>query len=109
MSVGDGSEAKKAAFVRRGMSAMRYRYEATVTYLAPLEQLRGRVPGGWGSLEPLGEQRCVYRTGDDDVGWLALRTGMAGVDFTVEGPPELSAALRRLGKRFTAATGARTG
>jgi len=95
------------AFVRRGMSAMRYRYEATVTYDAPLEQLRGRVPGGWGSLEPLGEERCVYRTGDDDVDWLALRIGMAGADFSVDGPPELSAALLRLGRRFTAAAGGR--
>ncbi len=92
-----------ATFVRSGISAMRYRYEATVTYEAPLEQVRARAPAGWGPLEPLGEQRCVYRTGDDDVDWLALRIAMAGVDFSVEGPPELSAALERLARRFTTA------
>ncbi|HEV3047366.1 MAG TPA: YafY family protein [Solirubrobacteraceae bacterium] len=92
-----------AAFVRRSIGALSYRYEATVTYDAPVEQLRGRLAYGWGTLEALDEQTCVYRTSDDDLEWLAFRIGMAGADFSVEGPPELREALGRVGARFAAA------
>jgi predicted DNA-binding transcriptional regulator YafY len=95
-----------AAFVRRSISRLTYRYEATVTYAAPLARVRSRLPGGWGSVQALDEHSCVYRTSDDDLDWLAFRIGMAGADFAVEGPPELLEALARVGQRFlTAAAG----
>lgn len=92
-----------AAFVRRSISTLTYRYEATVTYQAPLHSLRARLPSGWGAIEEIDEHTCRYRTSDDDPDWLAFRIGMAGADFTVQGPPELLEALRRLGRRFLAA------
>jgi predicted DNA-binding transcriptional regulator YafY len=94
-----------AAFVRRNIGELTYRYEAEVTYDAPVEQLRKRLAYGWGSLEALDERSCVYRTSDDDLDWLAFRIGMAGADFRVEGPPELREALGRIGVRFAAAAG----
>jgi predicted DNA-binding transcriptional regulator YafY len=93
-----------AAFVRRGITALTYRYEATVTYEAPAERMRERLVRGWGEIEALDEARCVYRTSDDDLDWLAFRIGLAGVDFTVEGAPELHEALARIGRRFAAAS-----
>ena len=39
-------------------------------------------------------RRCRFRTGDDDLSWLALRIAMIGVDFDVEEPPELVEQLR---------------
>jgi predicted DNA-binding transcriptional regulator YafY len=43
---------------------------------------------------------CEYRTGDDDLGWLALRIAMLGVDFEVHEPPELAEHLRALAGRL---------
>jgi hypothetical protein len=43
---------------------------------------------------------CVFRTGDDGRGWLALRTAMLGVDFDVHEPPELAEHLRSLAARL---------
>ena len=48
---------------------------------------------------------CDYRTGDEDLGWLALRIAMLGVDFDVHEPPELAAHLDALGRRLTRAAG----
>jgi predicted DNA-binding transcriptional regulator YafY len=89
-----------AAFVRTSIRKLTYRYEAIVTYQAPAERLRERMPLGWGSIEALDERTCMYRTSDDDLDWLAFRIGMAGIDFTVEGSPELISALARIAGRF---------
>jgi hypothetical protein len=50
---------------------------------------------------------CEYRTGDDDLSWLALRIAMLGVDFEVHEPPELAEHLRLLSDRLRWATGHR--
>ncbi len=46
---------------------------------------------------------CRFRTGDDDLSWLALRIAMIGVDFEVEEPPELLEQLRTLSARLARA------
>jgi predicted DNA-binding transcriptional regulator YafY len=97
-----------AAFVTRGLAGLVYRHEARVTYHAPASEVRRRMPWASGAVEPLDEGTCALRTSDDDVDWLALRLAMAGVDFTVDGPPELVTALERLaGRVAAAAAGAR--
>ena len=53
--------------------------------------------------------RCEYRTGDDDLGWLALRIAMLGVDFEVHEPPELVEHLRALAERLDRAAGRPSG
>ena len=55
------------------------------------------LPLAWGTIEPIDERTCEYRTGDDDLDWLALRIAMLGVDFEVHEPPELVEHLRRAG------------
>jgi predicted DNA-binding transcriptional regulator YafY len=94
-----------AAYVTRSISAMPSRYEARVTLHAPAETVRKRFGGSWGSVEPVDERTCEYRTGDDDLDWLALRVAMLGVDFEVHEPPELVAHLAALARRVGRASG----
>ena len=68
-----------------------------MTLHAPAEEITSRVPAHWGRVEPIDADRCEYRAGDDDLGWLALRIAMLGVDFEVHEPPELVEHLRGSG------------
>jgi predicted DNA-binding transcriptional regulator YafY len=96
-----------AAYVSQSLSAAPNRYDARVTLHAPAETIRKRVPSYWGSIEPIDDQRCEYRTGDDDLDWLAVRVAMLGVDFDVHEPPELAEHLLLLAGRLERAAGAR--
>ena len=59
------------------------------------------MPRWSGSIEPIDERTCEYRTGDDDLDWLAVRVAMLAVfDFEVDGPPELVDRLRLMGERI---------
>ena len=53
--------------------------------------------------EPLGDDRCEYRTGDDNLEWLAARLSMLGVEFEVHEPPELIEYLQTLAARLARA------
>jgi len=61
------------------------------------------VPRWTGPFEPPGEDRCEYRTGDDNLEWLAARLSMLGVEFEVHEPPELIEHLRVLSARLARA------
>jgi predicted DNA-binding transcriptional regulator YafY len=87
-----------AAYVEQSITGGPNRYQARVTLHAPAEELAQRVHGG--ALAPLDAQRCEYRTGDEDLGWLALRIVMLNVDFEVHEPPELRSHLLALTKRI---------
>ncbi len=90
-----------ATFVTRNISARPHRYEVHVVIHAPADEARRRVPQWWGAIEPLDDRTCEYRTGDDDLHWLAVRMSMlAGYDFEVDGPPELLELLRAMGRRI---------
>ena len=92
------------AYVARGMSAARDRYQAKVVLHAPIEQVAERVPPTYGSLEPIDSTRCLLRTGSDWLGGLAVYVADIGVDFEVLEPPEFVEQVRVLAKRFGAAT-----
>jgi predicted DNA-binding transcriptional regulator YafY len=96
-----------AAFVRQSIIAAPHRYEAHVTLHAGVDQLARRLPSHWGTLEAIDERSCELRTGEDDLGWLAMRIVMLGVDFTLHEPPELADHLEALAERLRRATGAR--
>ncbi|HWM08231.1 MAG TPA: YafY family protein [Solirubrobacteraceae bacterium] len=89
-----------AAFVERRLVALPSRYEARLTLHAPADEVR--TP--WGTVTPIDEHRSEYRTGDDDLGWLALRVAMLGVEYEVHEPPELIERLRALAGRMMRAT-----
>jgi predicted DNA-binding transcriptional regulator YafY len=94
-----------AEYVARSISSAPNRYEARVTLHAPAEAVRKRVPARSGELEPIDDVTCEYRTGADDLDWLALRIAMLGVDFDVHEPPELAEHLRAVARRVERAVG----
>jgi predicted DNA-binding transcriptional regulator YafY len=95
-----------ATYVSQSLSARPSRYEARLTLHASAEEMGKRVRHGAprpGPFEPLGEDRCEYRTGDDNLEWLAARLSMLGVEFEVHEPPELIEHLRALAARLARA------
>ena len=88
-----------ASYVATNLSHARQRYEARVTLLCPAERIRER-PYLWGSVEPIDEASCEYRTADDNLDWLAMRIAMLGVDFIAAEPPELVERLGAVGARI---------
>ena len=89
-----------ATYVSQSLSARPSRYEARLTLHASAEEMARRVPRWAGPFEPLGEDRCEYRTGDDNLDWLCARIMMLGVDFDLDGPPEVVEHLVTLGERL---------
>ena len=77
------------------------RYEAVLVLRAPVEEIRKRFGAGWGRLEGIDARSCRWRTGDDDLDWLAVRALMLGVDFQVIEPPELAEHMAALGERLS--------
>jgi predicted DNA-binding transcriptional regulator YafY len=78
-----------AAYVTESIRSRPHRYEAHVTVRLPFDEARRRMPWAWDELEPVDEGTCEYRTGDDDLHWLAMRVGMFGGEIEVHEPPEL--------------------
>ena len=97
--------ADAAAYVEESITAAPTRYEARVTLHAAADEIAGRVPAYWGTIEEKDARSCEFRTGDDDLGWLALRIAMLGVDFEVHEPPELAEHLQALADRLRRAAG----
>jgi len=89
-----------AAYVSQSLSAAPSRYEARLTLHAPAEEMRRRMPRHWGGVTPIDDATCEYRTGDDNLEWLAARLTMLSVDFEVHEPPELVEHLAVLGRRL---------
>jgi predicted DNA-binding transcriptional regulator YafY len=92
-----------AAYVEQSISGAPNRFEARVTLHVAAAEITSRVPAHWGTINPIDAHTCEYRTGDDDLRWLALRVAMLGVDFEVHEPPELVEQLRGLALRLTRA------
>jgi len=94
-----------SAYVEQSISGAPTRYDARVLLHAPAEEIRERVPEYWGSVQPVDDEKCEFRTGDDDLRWLAVRIAMLPEDFEVLEPPELIEELRSLAARLNRAAG----
>jgi predicted DNA-binding transcriptional regulator YafY len=93
------------AFLTQSIKTMPNRYEAVLILHAPAAEIRKRFGAGWGRLEEIDARSCRWRTGDDDLDWLAVRALMLGVDLDVIEPPELAEHLAALGARASRAAG----
>jgi predicted DNA-binding transcriptional regulator YafY len=89
-----------ATYVGQSITRAPNRFEARLTLRASAEEIASRFPAHWGTVEPIGPHACEYRTGDDDLRWLAVRIAMLDVDFDVHEPPELVEHLGALGRRL---------
>ena len=92
-----------AAFVERSLRTAPQRYQARVTVRAPAAELRRRRWLG-GTVEPIDDGSCEYRTADDNLDWLAMRVAMLGAGYVVHEPPELVDRLRELAAGIMGAT-----
>ena len=89
-----------AAYIRQSIIEAPNRFDARVTLHVAAEEIASRVPPHWGTIAPIDAGSCEYRTGDDNLGRLALRITMLGVDFDVHEPPELAEHLQALAGRL---------
>lgn len=89
-----------AAYVEQSITTAPNRFEALVTLRASAQEITGKMASRWGTIEPIDSRTCRYRTGDDDLKWLALRLAMLDVDFEVHEPAELIEHLRALARRL---------
>jgi predicted DNA-binding transcriptional regulator YafY len=89
-----------ARYVEQSIAGAWSRYEARVTVHASAESITARLPYYAGAVTPIDENRCEFRSSDDDIEWLALRIAMLGVDVDVHEPPELVAQLGVLAERL---------
>jgi predicted DNA-binding transcriptional regulator YafY len=94
-----------SAYVEQSISGAPSRFEARVTVHASAPEMASLLPPHWGTFEPIDADSCEYRAGDDDLGWLAMRIAMLGVDAEVHEPPELIEHLRVLARRLRRAAG----
>jgi predicted DNA-binding transcriptional regulator YafY len=89
-----------AAYIEQSIAAAPNRFEARLTLHASAEEVTSRVPFHWGTITPIDGNSCEYRTGDDNLRWLALRVVMLGVDFELHEPPELAEQLKEVADRL---------
>ena len=89
-----------ARYVADRVSAAPRRFAAQITVHAPAAVAAERIPGYVGTIQTTDAGTCVLSTGNDDAEMLAAYLGMIGFDFTVTSPPELVAAVRKLGERY---------
>lgn len=94
------AEADYATLVMREVAASGWAVHARVTVLAPAEAVRIRINPAVGVVEAVDDVSCILVTGADSVDTIAAYVGMLGFDFTVDGPPDLLAAIARLGARY---------
>jgi predicted DNA-binding transcriptional regulator YafY len=93
-----------ASFVQNPLRSVRSRRQGVVVFSTSIEHVFDRLTTEAGSLEAIDADRCRYITAVDDWDWLAGRLAMVGVEYTVEGPPELVDATRNLAARIGRAT-----
>jgi predicted DNA-binding transcriptional regulator YafY len=89
-------------YVLSSMQNRPMRYQVSVTIDASAAAVEARIRPGEGSVQALGDDRCVLRTQGDSIEWLAFMLMWLDADFEVAEPPELvehlAAMARRLGR-----------
>jgi len=91
-------------YVQRSVGTASWQYRARVLVHASADYVKSRMPI---PIDPevIDDNTCLVELGSDAPHQLALWLGMLDADFEVQGAPELSAALRRLGDRYHRAAG----
>ena len=89
-----------AAYVAKSMSTHIQRTRARVTLLAPMAVASKRLSWIRGTLAPLGNDRCVLDFTADGVDSIAIALVFLGIEFEVQEPAELHAALQVIADRL---------
>src|SRR5215207_1541071 len=88
------------AFVLREVAFAGWTVHARIRVDAPADAVLARINPAVGVVEALDDHTCVLVTGADSVELIAVYIGMLGMDFSVDGPPELVAQLAVVGERY---------
>src|SRR5215213_7594037 len=88
------------AFVLREVAFAGWNVHARIRVTAPAAEVLARINPAVGVVEALDDNTCVLVTGADSVEIIAVYIGMLGLDFYVNGPPELMTRLAVLGERY---------
>ena len=94
------------AFVLREVAFSGWSVHARIAVDAPAEEVLARINPAVGVVEAVDDHACVLVTGADSVEIIAVYIGMLGLDFHVDGPPELVAQLAVVGERYRRAVAA---
>jgi len=90
-------------FVVREVASAGWAVHARFLVHAPADEVLGRINPAVGTVEPVGDGRCVLVTGADSIATLAVYIGMLGLDFTVTEPADLVDELRSVSERYARA------
>ena len=88
------------AFVLREVAFAGWSVHARIRVDAPAAEVLARINPAVGVVEAIDDQTCVLVTGADSVEIIAVYIGMLGLDFFVDGPPELVDQLAVVGERY---------
>lgn len=95
----DPPDGDVATYLSHQLSRRSWPVQAVVTLLEPAEALADRVWPGMGVLEAVDDHSCRMYCGADSPWALSWMITSVGVDFTVDGPPELVEEIRQLRRR----------
>jgi len=101
--------ADAAEYVRASIAATPGTTRVEALIEAPAEVVRERI-GHWAAIAPAGPGQCVATmTPPDSPDWALFALAIAGADFQVLSPPELTETVADWGARFTRAARSRAG
>lgn len=89
-----------ASFVLRHVASTGWKVHARILVDAPAQEVLDRINPAVGVVETVDDGHCVLVTGADSIETVAVWIGMLGIDFHVDGPPELVEHLRVLAHRY---------
>lgn len=94
-----------AGYVAERTRQMQMKVRGRVRVNAPATVVTARM-GSWieGSVEPVGTDRCLIQIGGSSVEDIAFWLGVLDADFEVVDSPDLAEAVRRIARRYGAAT-----
>jgi predicted DNA-binding transcriptional regulator YafY len=89
-----------AAYVTRGTGWTVWPHQARIRLHVPASEIAARIRPDMGTIEPLDDRHCEFRTGADTLRVLATYLCLLDVDFDVIDPPELAEHVRAIGERY---------
>ncbi|WP_194896154.1 helix-turn-helix transcriptional regulator [Catenulispora pinisilvae] len=93
-------EGDAAKYVADSLARAPYRYQATILFHAPLEQVAQTSSPTAGRLEARDEHSCLYYTGAEVLEAIAVYIVLKGFEFEVLDPPELKEFVAGLADRL---------
>jgi predicted DNA-binding transcriptional regulator YafY len=87
-------------FVLRDVATTGWKVHARITVFAPAQEVLSRIHAAVGVVESVDDHTSVLVTGADSLEIVAVYIGMLGLDYHVDGPPELVQHLRTIGTRY---------